>query len=610
MDSQIPCSSSAQDNVFDFIENLINSIPEHTDASAFGTTTQGATSKPMGTRRILKMRQQLNKQNNFIADLKKKIRVLGAASPKSISDQEELAFLKSRLAKENDLLNSLMRTLIEEQKKEQSWEPIRLCTDPMDDVVRSPWMLGGVAMQDPRFSFDSTLSSLSSQGHGDIDDTMKYDDVTKQFQKELMNRDRVIEILQNRLDGLTADVMKVKRDNNAILDKTPKNTKFCEADMLNRLRFYKENTDALEQNLHQMGAALNVIRSELGTNIAGTSPDFIDCSGLHRTSNFSGNHECSTPKKSCPKNNDDQYNELMKEFANKSEECKKLTDRLAKSCSCKADSPEQVELDLLKKRCSELLDEHDEFKILIKEQGEQLDEYRKKFLDAQQTVEEQKLKMNKMDITNNRIEEQINIEVQRIKAKFQDKLRKLLPFPGLLEAEETKVKNLKDSNEKLLAELKKSAKEIRCLESKLHNAHVSQNSELEQAYRLMKTEMEQTTDMLEEEKKAKQKLQEQVSSMQQEMEEVRSEAAKIICRTNNRIQEDKNAAQERLRVVELELAQCRAAAAVTIQNREEALREMHRQIGVLSASFEDAQMQIKSLRNQLTYLQNERISRA
>lgn len=620
MASQISCSSSAKNAVSGILDNLVHVVPEKTTGSTRDSRkdslniTAKTLDEPQGkmeNRRILKIKQQVAKQNNFINELKKNIRLLEATTPKSIADREKLTFMKNRLDKENELLKSILNKLIGEQKQSGNpdWERIRLCSEPLDDLCRNPWMLGNVPILDQRFSFDSTLSSLSSYAQVGGESLSMDENTSDRLKKELMNRDRVIDILQSRIDALTADVIKVKKDNEAILDKTPRQTKFCEADMLNRLKFYKENTDALERNLNQMGAALNVIRSELCTNFTEEIDYPNGCStAINSWENNKSNGHIASGAKSCtmPKQNDDQYNCLMKEFAKKSEECKKLTDRLAKACSCGNESPMQMEVDLLQSRCSQLLDEQEEFKILIREQGDQLEEYREKYLSAQQVVEEQKLQMEKMDVTNRRIEEQINVEVQRIKSKFQDKLSQLTPFPGLLEAEEQKARELKNSNEKLLVELKKCARENKSLEYRLHTVHASQNVELEKAHNLLKVELEQMKEALQAEQARRAKTQEQLELAQKETEEVRTETAKIIARTNDRAQEDRKTAQARIHGLEMDLTQCRAAASVTINNREEALREMQSQIGVLSSSLNDAQIQIQSLRNQLTFMQNER----
>ncbi|KAL1375204.1 hypothetical protein pipiens_017632 [Culex pipiens pipiens] len=601
MDSPNSRTVSVEGLILGLMDSLIKLVPEKSAAGegGEGPAEGGAptvAAKATTNRRLLKMRQQVAKQNKFIQDTKKQIRVLSELAPKSVSDREELAFLKK-------------------QKKDasQPWEPVRLCTGPADDVCRNPWMLGtDQSGMEPRFSFDSTLSSLTSQ----VDLTAATKDISDRLQKELMNRDRVIAILQSRVEALTADVMKVQRDNTAILDKTPRPaTRYCETDMVSRLQFYKDNTDALERNLVKMGAALGAIRSELGTNVTGEP---VGCSTLLSSTMESSTQSNGHPSLTTSSKNgrpsmttasttgDEQYVTLLKELAKKSDECKRLTDRLAKSCNCQTETPEQVELEALKSRCSELLNEQQEFKLLIREQGEQLDEYRNKYLAAQQKVEEQNIEMAKRDLTNQRVEEQINEEVARIKAKFQEKMRQLAPFPRLLEAEEKKVKELKKSNEKLLEELKKSVKETKALEIRLQSAHASQNAALEKEHNLLKVEMEQVREEIKKETKKYDQIKEQLVASQKEVEDVRAETAKIIARTKDRAQEDRAAAQAQKNALELELAKSRANAAVTIGNREAALREMQGQIGVLSSSFNDAQMQIQSLRHQLTCLQDDK----
>ncbi|XP_058820313.1 myosin-10 [Topomyia yanbarensis] len=610
MDIQNSPTPSTQENILGLVDSLIRDVPEvcdqlgnagHPTNGTSGTVDTTRQSSKTNNRRVMKLKQQLAKQNKYISDLKNKIQTLAGLTPKSMSDHEELAFLRIRLDKESEQLKTLLKNVIEEQKKDktQTWEPIPLCSDPFDDVCRNAWVLGNVSTPGQRFSYDSNLSSLSSNEQVDSKE------MNERFEKEQLKRDRVIEILQNRVDALTADVMKVKRDNDVVLNKTPKQSKFCEADMMNRLRFYKNNTDALERNLNQMGTALNIIRSELGTNLTGDLNEPIGFSTFIGQSNNSTMRDEGTKTIIGPKQDDDHYNTLLKELSRKSNECKKLTDRMAKACSCQNTNIEQSELELLKRRCSELMDEQEEFKILMKEQSDQLEEYRNKYLEAQQNVEEQKLQLDKMDVANRRIEEQINIEVQRIKTKFQDKLRQLAPFPQLLEAEEQRVKDLKKSNENLLEELKMSAKEIKALEYRLHNIHASQNIELEKAHDLLKIEIGQISELLKESEKSKAKLEEKLTASQKELDEVRSETARIIARAQDRAQEDRRTALAKQHALEKELAQCRAAAAVTISNRDEALREMQGQIGVLSASFDDAQIQIHSLRNQLTFMRNE-----
>ncbi|XP_049548358.1 coiled-coil domain-containing protein 18 [Anopheles darlingi] len=565
-------------------------------------------------RRLAKLKQQLNRQNNSIAELKRKIREKEGMKPKADCDREELIFLKNRLLKEVEMQHKLLNLVVQEQRKEgtsaKDWQTIRLCPDKLDEQSCNPWTLGGESVEQRGFSFDSNLSPMSSLELGgagtDADVCGK---LTERMEKELMNRDRVIQILQSRLEQLVVDVRRVKQQGSSAPGCNPvqSSPRFCEADMVRRLEFYRNNTETLGKNLQQMDQALKIIQKELGTveddqeepRTTARSTSFANTTDEERCSNAA---ELEVQK---------QYNLLLQEYTRKAAECQRLSDRLAIAATVKEASPDQsaecAERDLLKKRCSELLDEQDEFRVLIREQSVQLEDYRAKFRTAQQKVEEQKLQMDKQQTTNRRIEQQINFEIEQIKKKFQNQLRELTPYPRLLEDAEAKAEKLKQSNQKLYSELERTLQQVKLLEERLHAAESSKGAEVQKAVELLQLELEHLQQRQEAMQKEKQTAEDEAARKQLELDELRTESAKIIARTNQRMEQERQTAQERYDQLEADLAQCRAEASFNISNREEALREMHHQIKVLSSSFDDAQLQIQSLRNQLAYLQNEKL---
>uniref|UniRef100_A0A0A9W731 Galectin-3 n=2 Tax=Lygus hesperus TaxID=30085 RepID=A0A0A9W731_LYGHE len=94
---------------------------------------------------------------------------------------------------------------------------------------------------------------------------------------------------------------------------------------------------------------------------------------------------------------------------------------------------QMMELDqqliLAKQRYREGQEELEEIKTTMQDQMLQLEEYRNKYLTAQQTVEEQRRQIDIMELENNRISEQVNLEIQRVKTQFQEKLQELTPLP-------------------------------------------------------------------------------------------------------------------------------------------------------------------------------------
>lgn len=55
-----------------------------------------------------------------------------------------------------------------------------------------------------------------------------------------------------------------------------------------------------------------------------------------------------------------------------------------------------------------------------------------------------------MELENNRINEQVNLEIQRVKNQFQEKLQELTPLPDILKATQIKLQEAQQMH--LLAE--------------------------------------------------------------------------------------------------------------------------------------------------------------
>lgn len=84
-------------------------------------------------------------------------------------------------------------------------------------------------------------------------------------------------------------------------------------------------------------------------------------------------------------------------------------------------------------------DELDELRSIVGDQTAQLDDYRNKYLQAQQIVEEQRRQIDVMEMENQRISDQVNLEIQRVKNQFQEKLQELTPLPDILKATQLKL---------------------------------------------------------------------------------------------------------------------------------------------------------------------------
>lgn len=264
---------------------------------------------------------------------------------------------------------------------------------------------------------------------------------------------------------------------------------------------------------------------------------------------------------------------------------------------------DQSELILLRNRVNELKEEQVEFKCLMKEQSLQLEDYRNKYLNAQQKVEEHTTTIEKLNLNNKRIEKQINMEVKEIRMKFQEKLNDLLQFPKLLENEQIKVAQLCKEKEEVEKKLVVVCKELKIVKAREENQNSDNDSK--QQLQQCQNELSKAKKNVDELQRQRDLFCEQLKNTQDDLDTLRTESAKIIARTKERADLMKQQQQEQIDRLEKELAQCRATACLSVNDREVVIREMQGQLNTLSFSFDAAQKQIKTLRNHIAYMSNE-----
>ncbi|XP_013098320.2 outer dense fiber protein 2 [Stomoxys calcitrans] len=303
----------------------------------------------------------------------------------------------------------------------------------------------------------------------------------------------------------------------------------------------------------------------------------------------------------------DKYTHLLKEFSKKEAELKDITKRIKSNCGCGGESADSAEIHLLTERINDLKEEQIEFKCLMKEQSCQLDDYRKKYLTAQQKVEEQGVLIEKLNMNNKRIEKQINLEIKEIRNKFQEKLNDLLQYPKLLENEQIKVAKLCKQKEELEHKLTIVCKELKGLKDKkpANKEGVAGDEDYKTQYHKCQKDLEEMRTNFGEMQKQRDLFCQQLKETQEDFNCLRSESAKIIARTKESSELIREKQKQHIDCLEKQLAQCRASASLSVSDRECVIREMQGQLNSLSYSFDAAQKQIKTLRNHIAYMSNE-----
>ncbi|XP_050295290.1 myosin-9 [Anthonomus grandis grandis] len=340
-------------------------------------------------------------------------------------------------------------------------------------------------------------------------------------------------------------------------------------------------------------------------------------------------------------------NEKLKELAEKAEETRTKLELKVKELEKKlkdlrgdgdkgVGSKEQLidlqqQLKVHKELYRQAQDELEELRALVEDIQGQLNDYRNKYLEAIQTVEEQRRQIEIMRLENNRVSEQVNLEIVRVKNQFQEKLQELAPLPDILKATQVKLQEAQQMH--LLAERNNEslARELQTYKDKLQEyldemaladsdkaagagekEQMAQKiKDLEQALTESKNEnddllieIDRTKELADEnERLANEKLHE-IAQLEAQLENVREESARQVARIKDRCEIVRKSQQNQINDLERQLAQTKAAAKAAEKDRDQIREKMQAQIRNLNENFDDAQMRIRNLQGHVNFMKN------
>lgn len=538
----------------------------------------------------LEITAKMEKHNRCINELKRQIQEK-SKKPKTIRtciEERELNCLECCLEKELLCLRKLKQCTIEMQatNTDKPWGVIPLSTTlEEDEMPRIMLFSSGSFNQQSKLSVQSNDSPAACIQQNLIAQNVNLETNRDQLKSDLINRNKVIECLTEKLQCLHCKMVKMARN------ATPAKCQSCGSEK------NKNSTCNVRAQLDQMSAALHQIQQELNSvkridRCRSEDENCYDYSTLSPAPDASLTNDYET----CDYNKR-QHHELC---------C--LREKMANLTACQSagqsNSPEQIQLEVCNRRIKELLDEQGDFKCLIVEQQKQLNDYRDKYLQAQQKVIEQKCQMDGMDVNNKRIEEQINNEMQRIKKRFQDKLEELAPLPKILENEQFRLAEMTKRNEELEVKISIICKELRQTKKELSKfiGNGSNSIALESRCATMCAELCDVKKKLEQSLCDKQCLETQLKHIQDELNTTQSQSNRLLAKTKERCETTKDNMKSRIDQLEMDLAQCRADASICLADREAVIRQMTSQLTDLSSSFDGAQRQIRNLKNRMNIL--------
>ncbi|XP_076749184.1 uncharacterized protein LOC143422421 [Xylocopa sonorina] len=284
---------------------------------------------------------------------------------------------------------------------------------------------------------------------------------------------------------------------------------------------------------------------------------------------------------------------------------------------------------VFKQRFREAQDELEELRSLIQDQAAQLEDYRNKYLQAQQQVEEQRRQLDLMEMDNARMNENVTLEIGRVKNQFQEKLAELAPLPDILKQTQVKLQEAQQLRlvterncEDLSRELISCKDKMQTLQNQLdvlrseHQALQDERGhgsgrfeELERKNAELRHENERMKNTLARFEEHEAQLQKRIDEKMHEvtqltamLEQVREDSARQVARTKERCETVRRSMQSQIAEMERQLAQCRATARAAQKDRDEIRQKMQGQINNLNEAFEQAQGRIRSLQGHVNYL--------
>lgn len=499
----------------------------------------------------------------------------------------EIKKLRSSLEDENLKLQCMVKAAIKMQNEipSQCWDAVPIVASIEDEVfpsMRNCDVMTSLGLRstkpEPKDDHDCSAKKekrkkkpCSDGKGGDVD--------SSQLLQEICIKDQLIKRLTCKLKSIQTQMQCCSNKTK----KPPKPPKPC-SNMENHMEYLKGEVDNLKQSLKCLCKENEPVQEECRSTQGKKKPG----SEIQKMR--------------------EKYAQLLCCISMKDTEIRELKGRIKGYCggagtnSSKSDVSE-AELKLLREKVDDMKDEQEEYKCIIKEQSEQLDDYRRKYMDSQQKVEEQKGTLLKIEMDNKRIEAQIEAELKRIKANFKEQLAELSEYPKLLENEQIKLASAVKERDELEGQLRLVCKELKSMKENM----LSKPEKPDCAIKLASVEKDLVIlqGKIDELTKEKEIVSEELVKAKLDLDTMRCESAKIITNTKERFEMTKFSMNSRIDTLEKELAQCRASASLSITDREAVIKEMQSQLSTLSYSFDSAQKQIKTLKNHISFLSND-----
>nr|XP_026500842.1 outer dense fiber protein 2-like isoform X2 [Vanessa tameamea] len=253
------------------------------------------------------------------------------------------------------------------------------------------------------------------------------------------------------------------------------------------------------------------------------------------------------------------------------------------------------------------------------------------YLQAQQQVEEMKRQIDVIEFDNKQVSDQIQIEIQKMKMQFQEKLQELAPLPDLLKGAQIQLQEAKqlqklaeNSSEQLSNELHRVKEKLVIAVNNYNMEKADRMKVIEEnkALRLeigdKQREIDEVSKNIDDNKCIILRLQEKLSQLEmrykekaiecsqllKDLDELRLEGSRSLTRSKERSDSMRRYMQTQVSELERQLIQSRAQCRACQKERDDVRQRMQIQVNNLQENLEVVEIRLRALQSQVATLKN------
>ncbi|XP_036327977.1 protein Daple [Rhagoletis pomonella] len=245
-----------------------------------------------------------------------------------------------------------------------------------------------------------------------------------------------------------------------------------------------------------------------------------------------------------------------------------------------------------------LQNEQMQFRNIIKQQQNCLQDYHTRCIKAQHIMQVQQIEIEKLNSNNHQLETEISTGIDQLRHKIDSKLRDVSHLPQIVREEQSKCEKVHKENNALterVRSLQVEASQLKMKMEELARRKVMTINRLKAAERDLKIFKNYNTAL----KHEKQKLVEELQKVKDQLDSVQNTSKRTLARQREQTEKQRRDLQKRVFELELKLSRSQNSTTSLIQERDSLIAELQTQLNTLVHNFEVSQKHIRVLRRHI-----------